>query len=277
VKKSEFDKCVKEYPYDSLYGDKPNQKYVRSKHKTKPFCVRCRPQIDKESSIDDIINVLANFASRLGPGKTTRAEDLLEEKQVNELRDAGRVLREKFPDTPATGPSAFIAPPAGCLDSLSSIPEGHAYRFKRGKNVYCGSIDDDAVKGSNTDYHHLVELDNMRKDKNVSWPESDLGRPFTTDEVYDRAALCAQLNKEEECENDSKSSFLPLSLRKGIAKNMCTWKTDLNLKHNGSCEPTFVDTGRENSLDGWWGKFRETEKKLANDNRSKQSIRWNRE
>ena len=153
--------------------------------------------------------------------------------------------------------------------------------IKKNETNHCVSIDDDSITKSNMEYHDLKSLHDLEQ-SGVGWPSEIDGNPLKTHEVYDRAAFCAQLNKDT-C-GDERSSFRPLLITEDTPKRACKWETDVNNVNNlGECVPNFDGEGvsvsdKSSSLHSWWKKFSKTERELASKMRQKQySVRWHRD
>lgn len=311
----EFNECTEENARQNMYFDSenPDGKFVKNTHKKKPFCVRCLPDMNKEISLRELVTQVEHIANSLRPSNDTYHKDLELLSLKNTLQDHLIELKTHFPDTNKhqnrTLNTKFKTPSMGCLDH-SDWPDANEYVRqnpsmaksnsvvldtatnnyywnrpymveKNGTN-YCVSIDDESVSNNTKEYHNLKKLHDLKNTDGVSWPTETNGTPLTTHEVYDRAAFCAQLNKET-C-GDERSSFRPLLIAEDTPKRVCKWEVNVNDRQNiGECVPNFNGDGvsvsdQSSSLHKWWKKFSEEERKLASEMEKKKAytVRWHR-
>lgn len=274
-----FDECRSQAPMKNMH----NGKFVRNASKTKPYCVRCKPAIDNTSSVKQLIATLEKVVQSLGGRNRPSADDMHTPERVRAMTVLEKA-RVQFADqidaqTPPLGPSYVRVPKRGCLEPADGKSESQLYQFSRSgkEGKFCGSLQDKEVVQSK-DYHHLNELDNLRQKKDTAWPVTHTGRKLETYELYDRAAMCSQLRKEEACISDKKG-HLPLSLEMGKASELCKWNPDVNDATNrGTCEPDLSNMDGENeALREWHQKFKKQEQRtLSSNGKSNSSIRWNR-
>lgn len=273
-----FNECRSQAPRKNMHEGK----FVRNTNKTKPYCVRCKPVIDNTSSVKQLITQIEKLVDMLGGRTTSYSPEHMERLRVMATLEKARAkFADKIDadgDTPPLGPSHVKVPKRGCLEPTAGKSPEQLYRFTRKgqKDAFCGSLQDKEVVAS-SDYHHLKELDNLHK-KGVAWPVTPTGRSMRTHEIYDRAAYCSQLNEEEACVSD-KNRYLPLSLEKGKASEVCKWNPDVNDGSNrGTCEPDL--TGMDDANEGlgkWLRDFKREEQKILHSRgKSNSSIRWNR-
>jgi hypothetical protein len=305
--RQEFDKCNRDSNDPELnkyYEDKNSEgKFVKNKNKLKPYCVRCEADMDTDISLRQLVDKL----ERLDKLVTTNIDANTDKaKKEIELAALTREFNKKFSNGNNRAPSSttFAMPPQGCASQPSPVSWGnpkstdagvlvsesgdvvwnrpYAVAHKKNKGKYCADISDAAVQRDGSSYHHLAKLDAIKN--TASWPrDQSTGKSVPTHEVYETAALCAQLNEQAECTSTS-ATVLPLGNTKSQPGRHCNWRDDVNIpKYFGECVPNYVSMrgsyhGSDKSdMDKWWAEFSKHEKELAKKNNTKFDARWYRQ
>ena len=276
-----------------------NPKYLKTRHPTQPYCVRCEMpkavKTDYESTVKNLEKI-ANLMSTSHKTKKWEQRAELEGKLDRLKKEWNSVYNEIYFGKEV---SDFAVPNMGCMDEASTMAtwgdpnkiktvadddveeyidnagnrkkrwsgRSYATRDPVSGKAYCGTSKDPNVQ-KDMAFHDLQALSHLKTDK--SWPSDDNGAKMKMEDVYNEAAFCAQQTEDTCGDHIERDAPLGKKLR---SSDKCSWAS--NYTTGGSCVPKNVRietsgtnmgeiaTGPDDRYSEWYTRFMTAEKQLV--------------
>lgn len=290
--------------YNKVFGNinDSNPRYLKTRHKTLPYCVRCEVPKTVKQDYAEMVKTIENLADTITESRRSKAYEkrarLMEELE-NKKEEWNKLYDQIYWGKDV---SHFRVPASGCMDSEATAnlwqdpnklknlhsddiqdvvdSDGNVRKVWRREfavkdptsgRYYCARKDDPNVL-QDPHYHDLGELDRVRLGPGSdSWPhDPDTDKPLSVAEVYNRAAFCSQLSQpgragETMCRQGSQTAA-PLG-QTLVPSEMCKWVP--NYTTGGECVEKHVLTDKHGTVQKdtpygkWYAKFAKKERSMA--------------
>lgn len=282
-----------------------NPRYLRTQNDKMPYCVRCEMPKTRKQDYETLVKNIEMIADMFESSKKNKEHEnrhlLIQD--LERKKAEWNNLYEK--ETYGKDVSGFRVPAAGCMDTdatrvmwrdpstLRNVDKEdvrevevdgttrkvwhrpYAVKDPTSHRYYCASASDANVL-RDPHYHGLAELKAIKNtDVEGMWPTSDSGTALSVEDMYNRAAMCAQLsypNRKDLCQgNEARPAPLGGEL---VPREVCEWHP--NYETGGECmqadvmvEPKGTPREGKHKLDdkfsAWYKRFAERERAMKND------------